>query len=201
MRAVQAVLLSADAVIRAGPDKDGVKVLIVGRGTNGVNQFGPMGTVCRCTRLSPMAGSVAWLGATAERGGYPVFMSSARVVREDDVERATWSDPVRGEVGFRTLFGADVRTPDFTVGVTELEVGGWLGHHRHEPSEIYYVLSGEGTLSIDGKDHPVRTRTAAYIPSNSEHGIRNTGNEQLRFFYVFAVGSFEEIEYSFTAEQ
>jgi quercetin dioxygenase-like cupin family protein len=128
-------------------------------------------------------------------------MSSARVVHEDDVERATWSDPIRGEVGFRTLLGAAVRTTDFTVGVTELEVGGWLGRHRHEPSEIYYVLSGEGTLSIDGQDHPVRAGTAAYIPGNSEHAIHNTGHDQLRFFYVFAVGSFEEIEYSFTAEQ
>src|SRR3954465_13271788 len=119
-------------------------------------------------------------------------MSSARVVREDDVERATWSDPIRGEVGFRTLLGAAVRTSDFTVGVTELEVGGWLGHHRHEPSEMYYVLSGEGTLSIDGQDHWVGAGTAAYIPSNTEHAIRNTGTDQLRFFYVFAVDSFEE---------
>lgn len=129
------------------------------------------------------------------------FMSSARVVREDDVERTTWSDPIRGEVGFRTLFGGAVGTADFTVGVTELEVGGWLGHHRHEPAEIYYVLSGEGTLSIDGQDHPVRAGTAAYIPGNSEHAIRNTGSDQLRFFYVFAVGSFGEIEYRFTTEQ
>jgi quercetin dioxygenase-like cupin family protein len=128
-------------------------------------------------------------------------MTNALVVTEHDVERETWSDPIRGEVGFRTLFGTAGRTTDFTAGVTELEVGGWLGHHRHEPSEIYYVLTGEGTLSIDGQDHRMRAGTAAYIPGNSEHGIRNTGNGQLRFFYTFAVGSFEEIDYRFTAER
>lgn len=128
-------------------------------------------------------------------------MSNALVVAEDDVDRETWSDPIRGEVGFRTLFGGVVRATDFTAGVTELEVGGWLGHHRHEPSEIYYVLSGEGRLSIDGQDHRVLAGTAVYIPGNSEHAIRNTGSVQLRFFYAFAVGSFEEIEYRFTAEQ
>ena len=63
------------------------------------------------------------------------------------------------------------------------------------------MLSGEGMLSVDGRDHTVRAGTAAYIPGNSEHAIRNTGKDQLRFFYVFAVGSFEEIEYFFTAEQ
>ena len=128
-------------------------------------------------------------------------MSEALTVNEDDVERETWSDPIRGDVGFRTLFGDVLRTSDFTAGVTELEVGGWLGSHRHEPSEIYYVLSGEGVLSVDGRDHPVRAGTAAHIPSNSEHAIRNMGRDQLRFFYVFAVGAFEDIEYLFTAEQ
>lgn len=128
-------------------------------------------------------------------------MSEALTVNEDDVERETWSDSIRGDVGFRTLFGDVLRTSDFTAGVTELEVGGWLGAHRHEPSEIYYVLSGEGILSVDGRDHPVRAGTAAYIPGNSEHAIHNTGDDQLRFFYVFAVGAFEDVEYLFTAEQ
>ena len=123
------------------------------------------------------------------------------MVTADDVERDTWSDAVRGDVGFRTLFGAAARTPDFTAGVAELEAGGWLGRHRHEPSEIYYVLSGEGSLSIDGRDHPVRAGTTAFIPPNSEHGIRNTGSDRLRFFYAFAVGSFEEVEYRFTADR
>lgn len=131
--------------------------------------------------------------------GTTASMSNAVVVNEDAVERATWSDPIRGEVGFRTLFGGALRTTDFTAGVTELEVGGWLGHHRHEPSEIYYVLSGEGVLSVDGQEHPVRAGTAAFIPSNSEHAIRNATNDRLRFFYVFAVDSFEQIEYRFTA--
>lgn len=128
-------------------------------------------------------------------------MSDPLVVREDDVELETWSDAVRGEVGFRTLFGVPGRTTDFTAGVTELEPGGWLGHHRHEPAEVYYVLDGEGLVRLDGEDHRVTAGTAVFIPGDSEHGIRNTGADRLRFFYAFAVGSFEEIEYRFTAER
>ena len=128
-------------------------------------------------------------------------MSDGLVVDEAGLEQETWSDPVRGEVGFRTLFGGDLTTTDFTAGVADLEVGGWLGHHRHEPSEIYYVLQGEGVLTIEGEEHAVRSGTAVYVPSNSEHGIRNTGDGLLRFFYAFAVGSFDQIEYRFTAER
>jgi mannose-6-phosphate isomerase-like protein (cupin superfamily) len=125
-------------------------------------------------------------------------MHEPAVVNEDDVEPESWSDPVRGVVSFRTLFGGAEQTGDFTAGVTELEVGGWLEHHRHAPPEIYYIVSGEGTVCLDGHEHEVRGGTSVYIPGNSEHSIRNSGKERLRFFYAFAVDSFDDIEYRFT---
>ena len=126
-------------------------------------------------------------------------MTGARVTHESDVDQERWSDPVRGDVGFRTFFGAPgTTTRDLTAGVAELEPAGWLGHHRHAPSEVYYVIEGEGVLTIDGSEHPVTAGTAVYVPGDSEHGIRNTGAGVLRFFYAFAVGSFEDVEYRFT---
>jgi quercetin dioxygenase-like cupin family protein len=128
-------------------------------------------------------------------------VSDALVIEESNVEREIWSDAVRGELSFRTILGAQATTPEFTAGVTDLAPGGWFGHHRHEPAEIYYVLEGEGALAIDGEEFAVSAGTAAYIPGNREHGIRNTGDGALRFFYVFAVPSVDQIEYRFTAEQ
>jgi len=118
-----------------------------------------------------------------------------------DVEPEQWSDPVRGEMGFRIIFGAATTETDFTAGITELEVGGWMGRHRHEPAELYYVFSGEGVVTIDDEDHAVSAGSAVQIPGNSEHTIRNTGNCPLRLFYAFAVGSIDQIEYHFTAEE
>ena len=128
-------------------------------------------------------------------------MSEPQVLSEKDVERETWADPVRGDVSFRTIFGGATTTSDLTAGVTDLEPGGWLGHHRHQPAEVYFVLDGVGTLTIDGEEHAVTAGAAAYIPGDSEHGIRNTGDRPLRFFYVFAVGSFAEIEYRFSQQR
>ena len=120
------------------------------------------------------------------------------VIRESDVALERWSDPVRGELGFRTLMGGPGATPrDFTAGVAEVEPDGWLALHRHEPAEVYYVVSGRGVLTVDGVEHAVAAGTAVHIPGNSEHGVRNTGTEPLRFFYAFAVGSFEDVEYRF----
>lgn len=63
------------------------------------------------------------------------------------------------------------------------------------------MLSGDGTLEIDRVQHVVGAGTTTYIPGDTEHGIRNSGSGPLRFFYVFAVGSFEEIEYRFTGRR
>src|SRR3712207_6249897 len=99
-------------------------------------------------------------------------MSEPLVVHVSDIALEQWSDPVRGHVGFRTLLGGpDTRTADFTAGVTELEPGGWLGLHRHEPSELYFVLTGDGVMTIDGAEHAVSAGTAAYIPGDREHAI------------------------------
>ena len=124
----------------------------------------------------------------------------ATVVHDSAVPLERWSDPVRGEVGFRTLFGGDTATDSLTAGITEMEPGDWLGHHRHRPAEIYYVVAGRGTVELGGEEHPVRAGSAVFIPGDLEHGIRNTGTEPLRFFYAFAVGSFADIEYRFSAD-
>ena len=126
-------------------------------------------------------------------------MTDALVVRASDVALEQWSDPVRGRIGFRTLLGATGTTnPDFTAGLAEVEPGGWLGLHRHEPAELYSVVDGEGTVTVDGTDHLVSAGTVVYVPGDSEHGIRNSGSGPLRFFYVFGVGSFDDIEYRFS---
>ena len=106
---------------------------------------------------------------------------------------------MRGEVGFRTLVGDGTGTTDsLTAGVTEMEPGGWLGLHRHAPAEIYYVLEGHGAMRLGDAEPAVAAGSTVFIPGDVEHGIRNTGAAPLRFFYVFPVGAFTDIEYRFS---
>ena len=114
-------------------------------------------------------------------------------------ESGGWNDPQRGLIGWRTLFSSDITpTNSLTAGVVELEAHiGKLNPHRHSPAEIYYILSGQGIVHIDGTDYPVSVDTSVFIPSNALHGIRNTGDTTLRFFYAFALDSFASVEYKF----
>ncbi len=52
-------------------------------------------------------------------------------------------------------------------------------------------------LFLDGDEIPVKAGSAVFIPGMAEHGIRQTGEATLRFFYVFAVDSFDGVEYLF----
>jgi mannose-6-phosphate isomerase-like protein (cupin superfamily) len=121
------------------------------------------------------------------------------VIQENDQPRDGWDDPIKGRIGWRTLFGGDASPTDsLTAGVAEVGPGGWLGLHRHRPAEIYYVVEGSGIVTLDGKEHAVGAGSAVFIPGDAEHGIRNAGETPLRFAYVFAVDSFDEVEYRFS---
>ena len=69
--------------------------------------------------------------------------------------------------------------------------------HQHAPVEIYYILEGNGVLTIEETEYKVSTGSTAYIPGNASHGLVNIGTSPLRLLYVFPVDSFAEVEYVF----
>jgi mannose-6-phosphate isomerase-like protein (cupin superfamily) len=122
------------------------------------------------------------------------------VIHEDDCAFEKWDEPARGSVRWRTLISGDRTASDsLTVGVAELEPNDTtsLSSHRHPPAEVYYVLSGEGVVTISDTEYAIRPGTAVFIPGNASHSARNTGTEPLRFLYVFPVNSFNDVSYDF----
>ena len=126
--------------------------------------------------------------------------SEAFVIHEEDCEFEGSNETAPGSVRWRTLISGD-RTPteSLTVGIAEIEPGGSRNFrpHTHAQPEVYFILSGEGTVTISGTDHPVRPGTAVFVPGSAEHGACNTGAELLRLLYVFPSHSFAEVQYEF----
>lgn len=58
-------------------------------------------------------------------------------------------------------------------------------HHVHE--EIFLIREGKVTVTIAGKNTELGPGGVAYIASNVEHGIINSGKEDARYF-VIALG-------------
>ena len=56
----------------------------------------------------------------------------------------------------------------FSLHLVEIAVDSRRHYHKRQ-TEVYYVLSGEGTLEIEGKVHTLRPGLAVHIPPGVRH--------------------------------
>ena len=55
--------------------------------------------------------------------------------------------------------------------------------HQHPEEEFMVVTEGHGEILVDGKVHRVGPGSMMYSASNHLHGIKNTGNDPLLFYF------------------
>jgi len=55
--------------------------------------------------------------------------------------------------------------------------------HRHVDEEIMLVTEGTGEIEVEGEVTKVAAGSMMYTGSNKEHGITNTGDTELVFYY------------------
>ena len=60
-----------------------------------------------------------------------------------------------------------------------LKPGSGIGLHEQKEDEIYYVLSGRGTMTIDGKPVDVGPGDAVLTRPGSSHGLKQVGTDDL----------------------
>ena len=88
------------------------------------------------------------------------------------------------------LFGKSAGVPQWEAEVSESNVVkvlpgqcSSLGLHPDE-EEIYYYFRGEGVLTLDGVEYPVKPGSVALIPRNCTHITKNTGDGELCYACV-----------------
>ena len=77
-----------------------------------------------------------------------------------------------------------VRSLGLEVGVYVLVAPEPDHQQPHEDDELYVVLDGRGTLTVEGKEIPLTTGNAVFVPAGAEHQF--TGYEGLSVLVVFA---------------
>ena len=70
---------------------------------------------------------------------------------------------------------------NLAITIVEMEPGGFQHLHSHEPEQMYFILEGQGVMSVDGEERPVKTGDGIFFPSLAEHGLKNTGKGVLRY--------------------
>ncbi len=53
-----------------------------------------------------------------------------------------------------------------------VDIDGAREHFHGRATELYYVLEGEGTVSLDGVEEPVRKGSIVHIPPGVVHGAK-----------------------------
>ena len=73
------------------------------------------------------------------------------------------------------------KTPNLTLVFRKraFKPGSAIGYHVQHEDEIYYVLSGRGMMTIDGKAFEVGPGDAILTRPGSSHGLKQIGKEDL----------------------
>lgn len=110
---------------------------------------------------------------------------------------ATWDDPARGSVRWKTLISGDVTATDTLVcGIAMMAPGDTFALHSHPQPELYFGLEGAVDVMIDGTTHCLKPGVALFIPGNAVHGVL-AADQPVRWFYTFAADAFPDIAYTF----
>jgi mannose-6-phosphate isomerase-like protein (cupin superfamily) len=70
-------------------------------------------------------------------------------------------------------------------------------HLHRQAQQVFYVLSGRGTFTIDGKEFEIQPFQSCTIKPGQRHKISNTSSSPLRFLVISqptTVGNREEME-------
>ena len=99
----------------------------------------------------------------------------AVIVREADVVRA--EVPPHKGTGMSTAWRLSDAAPgrNFEFRKRALDPGASIGLHVLSHDEVYYVVSGMGVVTSDGKEYRVEEGMAAYLYEGADVGIRQTG--------------------------
>jgi mannose-6-phosphate isomerase-like protein (cupin superfamily) len=67
-------------------------------------------------------------------------------------------------------------------------------HLHRQLEEVYYILSGQGRMTVGDEQRDVGPGDAIYIPRGNRHTLENTGDEPVRLLLVCGPAFFYEDE-------
>jgi len=95
------------------------------------------------------------------------------------------------DIEAETLANTDYRRVLYTAYSSQLvlmsiEPGDTIGEETHHLDQFIRFEGGTGEVVLDGVTHPVRAGTAVVIPAETQHNVRNTGEEPLKLYTLYA---------------
>lgn len=102
------------------------------------------------------------------------------VTRASDVRESS----NRGVLG-RQIMGGDDGAGVLSVGELAIRPGAVIRRHRHRVEEVFFLISGAGTLETNQESVRLAPGDAVAVPANTFYSFTNDGDEDVRSVYVF----------------
>ena len=88
----------------------------------------------------------------------------------------------------RWLITKDDGAKNFAMRFFEVARGGHTPRHSHDWEHEVYVLDGEGVVFCEGVEKKIEPGYVVFVPANTEHFFRNTGNDKMHFLCLIPYG-------------
>lgn len=116
-------------------------------------------------------------------------LPNTRWAVREDFEPWVNCEPSKGD-GLRVRFLFDEERgehPEMQVGIGAIGPDIHYTLHYHAMPEIYYVLGGDGLITLDDDEVEVSQDDVLYLPANIVHGADNFGEVPLRLYYIYGL--------------
>ena len=117
----------------------------------------------------------------------------AFVIQPDEGDSFWQPVPANGYVELRLSTRKHPTITKLDTGIQAVAPGCFVREHQHdEYEELILVYEGEGTAIVDGEEHHMQPGTTLYLGPRCKHKFINTGEIELRFFWVLMPGGLSD---------
>ncbi len=119
-------------------------------------------------------------------GSLPAGAQEGYYVQNDSAVAKEEPGPHRGK-GTSTgyVFFDKVPGLNFSFRKRVLHPGASIGYHEQKEDEVYYIIGGQGKMTINGKEFAAKPGDAFLTRTGSSHGVEQTGSGDLTIIIAY----------------
>lgn len=107
------------------------------------------------------------------------------MIKKENIKKIKLEKPRNGQgIMFLNAYLSNNELQNSMTGfnMMELQECGEIGYHQHKgDEEIYFIISGKGIVKDNGVEMEVGEGDLIYTKDEEWHGLKNIGNEALKF--------------------
>ena len=125
--------------------------------------------------------STVFFSAGMVVGGLSKEPLKTQVIAKPKASHESWGDLYIHSSDTTETYGL----VNMSSGIAEIKPGQQIHPpHQHKEEELLLIIQGNGTWSIQGKESPAGEGELMYSRPWDFHGLKNTGDETLKFFFA-----------------